>query len=220
MGVQLADTAPHRSDAVRNHNALVSAARTVFGARGLDAPLDEIARRAGVGNATLYRHFATRRELVAAVFTQTLQDIVDATERALSMPDGWDAFATYVTFLCELQAADRGLADLLTISIHGAPQLETLQVRASEGFARLAARAKAEGALREDFQPEDLVLLLMANAGLVHRAATAAPTSWRRVLSYTLDGLGAVAAEKAAPSPGLEAVQSAMSDLAERFGCG
>jgi AcrR family transcriptional regulator len=225
MGGELATAiAPSRlrADAVRNRLALVRAARAVFGERGLEAPLDEIARRAGVGNATLYRHFPTRCELVAAVFADTLHDVVAATERALSMPDAWTGFTTHVTFLCALQATDRGLADLLITSMGGAPELEALRARASDGFKRITERAKDAGALRRDFQPEDLVLLLMANAGLVHRTATTAPTSWRRLLSYTLDGLStaaAAAAVPAAPSPGQGAIRLAMVDLARNFGC-
>lgn len=212
-------TVPLRSDAERNRRALVRSARAVFGERGLDAPLDEIARRAGVGNATLYRRFPTRCALLAAVFADTLEDVVAATERAIADPDPWSAFATHVTFLCELQATDRGLADLLTTTIRGVPELERLRKRAHDNFVQITARATDSGALRADFRHEDIVLLLMANAGLVHRTATDAPTAWRRLLSYTLDGLAAPAAEPAAPSPGHDAMQKAMTTLARNFGC-
>jgi AcrR family transcriptional regulator len=212
-------TVPLRSDAERNRRALVRAARAVFGERGLDAPLDEIARRAEVGNATLYRRFPTRCALLAAVFADTLEDVVAATERAIADPDPWSAFANHVTFLCELQATDRGLADLLTTTIRGVPALERLRKRAHDGFVRIADRAIDNGTLRADFRPEDIVLLLMANAGLVHRTAADAPAAWRRLLSYTLDGLAMPSAEPAAPSPGHEAVQKAMTTLAKSFGC-
>jgi len=155
-------TLPLRSDAERNRRALVRAARAVFGERGLDAPLDEIARRAEVGNATLYRRFPTRCALLAAVFADTLEDVVAATERAIADPDPWSAFANHVTFLCELQATDRGLADLLTTTIRGVPALERLRKRAHDGFVRIADRAIDNGTLRADFRPEDIVLLLMA----------------------------------------------------------
>lgn len=214
-----AASAPRRADAARNRRTLTDAARVVFGQRGLDAPLDEIARRAGVGNATLYRHFPTRCTLVAAVFADTLEDVVEAAERALDNPDPWSGFAEHVTFLCELQATDRGLADLLTTVITGAPELETLRTRAYRDFVRIVDRAKTGDALRADFQPEDLVLVLMANAGLVHRTAGAAPTAWRRLLSYTLAGLCAPTAAAAPPSPGEAAVRLAMAEQARHFGC-
>lgn len=212
---------PVRRDAQRNRRALVEAARAVFGERGLDAPLDEIARRAGIGNATLYRHFPTRCTLIAAVFVDTLEDVVHAADQALSDPSPWDGFAGHVEFLCRLQATDRGLADLLTTTVTGDPRLEELRARALRDVVLLADRAKAAGELRDDFAPEDLALLLMANAGLVHRASAAAPTAWRRMLSFTLDGLRAGAGvTAAAPSPGESSVARAMADQAARFGCG
>jgi AcrR family transcriptional regulator len=94
--------------------AIIDAASELYGQRGLDTPFDDIARHAGVGNATLYRHFPSRCSLLAAVFTDTLARVVTAAEDALTIADPWDAFATHFRFLCHLQATNRGLADLLT----------------------------------------------------------------------------------------------------------
>jgi AcrR family transcriptional regulator len=209
-----------RADAARNRRALLKAARELFSERGLDAPLDEIARQAGTGNATLYRHFPTRCELIAAVFAEALEEIGDACQRALAEPDPWTGFRRHVMFLCELQARDRGLAELLTARVTGAPALERLRERAYRDFVAMAERAKACGALRGDFSSEDLALLLMANAGLIERSATKAPEGWRRHVSFVLDGLHLSAeVEEAPPSPGLRAVRAAMADRAARFGC-
>lgn len=209
-----------RSDALRNRHAIVDAARQLFGARGLEVPLDEIARQAGVGNATLYRHFPTRCDLIAAVFVETLVAVNEACERALAEPDPWTGFAGHVVFLCELQAADRGLADLMTTRVTGAPELERLRSRTQQGLQRIADRAKAAGALREDFQPEDLAVLLMANAGVIHRTAATAPTAWRRLVGYVLDGLRhSPANTPAPPSPGLRALRAAMEQQAKLLGC-
>src|ERR1700754_1301964 len=100
-----------RADAERNRTALLTAAREVFGEHGLDASLDEIARRAGVGNATLYRRFPSRRDLIAEVFAGQMTEWVDLSELALADPDPWNGFLTYVTRVCEMQATDRGLSD-------------------------------------------------------------------------------------------------------------
>lgn len=214
------ETITLRADAARNHRALVAAAKVTFGQRGLEAPLDDIARLAGTGNATLYRHFPTRCDLIAAVFADTLREVVAACGRAMAGPDPWAAFRDHVMFLCELQANDRGLADLLTARVTGAPALERLRERAHQGFRLLAERAKECGALRPDFEPEDLALLLMANAGLIHRTAVRAPSAWRRHVSYVLDGLHRDAARtESPPSPGLRAVRQAMVDQAAHFGC-
>jgi AcrR family transcriptional regulator len=214
------DRPPLRADAARNRGALIEAARAVFGQRGLDAPLDDIARHANLGNATLYRHFPARCELVAAVFADTLTDVVAAAQRALRHTDPWAGFTEYVMFLCELQATDRGLADLLTTSISGARDLERLRTAAYRDFALLVDRAKTSGALRTDFEPGDLVLLLMANAGLIHRTAASAPRAWRRLVGLTLDGLRAASATATPPALSAAAVRRAMSDQATQFGCG
>lgn len=208
-----------RADAARNRTQLLEMARTLFAERGLDVPLDEIARRAGVGNATLYRRFPTRCHLVAAVFTGTLREIVSAAEQALAGPeDPWDAFAGYLTFLCETQAANRGIADLLTSAVSGSPELERLRGQAFDGLDRLIDGAKTSGGLRPDFQHEDVALILMANAGLIERTAPA-PGAPRRHLGYVLDGLRAPARSPAAPPPGRDQVIESMRVLGERYGC-
>lgn len=209
-----------RRDAERNRRQLVETAKVVFAERGLEAPLDEIARRAKVGNATLYRRFPSRGLLVAAVFEDALREVVAATERALavSAEDPWAAFAEHLTFLCEVQAGSRAIADLLTATVSGVPELETLRGRAFRGLTALIDRARAAGVLRPDFQHEDVVPVLMANAGLVERTAESAPTAWRRQLGYTLAGLRAPAETPAEPAPDRVGILRAMHALAERNG--
>jgi AcrR family transcriptional regulator len=200
-----------RADAARNRQAILDAARAVYGQHGLDAPLDDIARAAGLGNATLYRHFPSRCELIAAVFAETLQRVIAAGDVALRADDAWNGFCEHVRQLCAMQAADRGLADLLITRVSGAPQLERLRARAYRNLVRLADRANHAGGLRSDFTPEDLALLLMANAGLVQRADASACAASRRFIDLALDGLRAPAATPASPPPPPDAVRRAMS---------
>jgi AcrR family transcriptional regulator len=209
---------PLRSDAARNRGAIIDASRSLFGERGLDAPLDQIARLAGVGNATLYRHFPTRCALVVAVFADTLEDVVGAARQALENADPWEGFTSYVTFLAEVQATNRGLADLLTTSITGTAELEELRSQAYVDFVRIVDRAKDAGVLRADFQPEDLALILMANAGLIHRTAETVPGAWRRLLNCTLAGLRGDSDMTLGPAVGEPAVRRAMADQARLFG--
>ncbi|WP_432834644.1 TetR/AcrR family transcriptional regulator [Dactylosporangium sp. CA-092794] len=195
----------------------------MFGERGLEAPLDEIARRAGVGNATLYRRFRTRGELVAAVFGEALRDVVAATERALAIEDPWAAFAGHLTLLCERQAQNRAFADLLTATVSAVPELERLRTAAFGGLAALAERARTAGVVRADFRPEDLIPVLMANAGLVERTCPTAPTAWRRQLAFILAGLRAPAGtppgpEPPGPEPDDAGIRQAMHAIAERNG--
>jgi AcrR family transcriptional regulator len=209
-----------RADAARNRQAIIDAARELYGERGLGAPLDEIARLAGVGNATLYRHFPSRCALAVAVFAGTLRRVIDVGAQALDDPDPWHGFAAHVRFLCQLQAANRGLADLFTTEVTGAPELDQLRARAHEDFVRIADRARASGALRADFVPEDLMLLLMANAGLVKLTADAAPQACNRLIDVALDGLRSAAATPAGHPPGHARVQRAMSKRGRILGHG
>ena len=179
-----------RADAERNRVALLAAAREVFSEQGLDASLDEIARRAGVGNATLYRRFPTRQDLIAAVFADRKATQVDLADKALQEPDPWTGFVGYVTAMCELQSTNRGLGELLvTISFDGDERLTQLRATSQRRAWEVIKRAQDAGALRADFTLTDLVLVLMANAGVIQRAPD--PRAWRRQLSLVLDGLAA-----------------------------
>jgi AcrR family transcriptional regulator len=178
-----------RADAERNRRQLLDTARVVLAERGLDAPLDEIARRAGIGNATLYRHFPTRDQLAAAVFADVLADLREASQRALAEPDTWTGFAGFLTFLGELQARDRALADLLTSADTYVGDLATAHTEIFANVNRLIDNAQRDGHLRPDFNHEDVLLILMANAGILQRAGDQAPTAWRRHLGYLLDSL-------------------------------
>src|SRR3954469_21233993 len=113
-----------RADAARNRAAIVVAARDAFAEHGLDAPLDEIARRAGTGNATLYRRFPARGDLVAAVFADRMAQHLDAVGPALANDDPWDGFASYFLTAAAMQAEDRGIADLVTMDLSTAPEIE------------------------------------------------------------------------------------------------
>ncbi|MDO8106392.1 helix-turn-helix domain-containing protein [Isoptericola sp. b441] len=209
-----------RADAARNREAIVEAARAVFAEQGLEAPLDDIAKRAGTGNATLYRRFPTRADLVAAVFAERMAEHVDAVEAGLADVDPWDGFASYIRAVGAMQARDRGIADLVTMNVE-APEIEELRTRAYEGLVRLVARAHDAGVLRADFTDQDVVLLLMANAGLVERAHGITAEASARLLALVLDGLRAGAATAGPPAPPAGRVVAAMRRNGERrLGCG
>jgi AcrR family transcriptional regulator len=189
-----------RADAQRNRDAIVAAARAAFAHNGLQASLDDIAKRAKVGSGTLYRHFPTRDDLVAAVFVQRMAENVAAVEEAGRNPDPWEAFCDYVRRTCRAQAADKGLADLLAIG-HRGKELRALRARAYDGFVALIDAAKADGSLRDDFTSEDIVLLMMANAGVIERAGSAATAASERFVALALDGFRAEGASPAPPAP-------------------
>lgn len=136
---------PLRRDAQRNRDALVDAARTIFASEGLDAPLEQIARQAGVAIGTLYRNFPTRMDLVEAIFVGKLRTWLESAEQALSMDDAWQAFAYYLEKLCELQAHDRGFNDLASMRFPHAECMERTQAHINELSRRIVERAQGEG---------------------------------------------------------------------------
>jgi AcrR family transcriptional regulator len=205
-----------RADAARNRSAIVEAARAVFAEQGLDAPYDEIARRSGTGNATLYRRFPTRGDLVAAVFADRMTEHLEAVQAGLADDDAWRGFASYIQTAAAMQARDRGIADLVTMDVAAAPAIEELRSRAFAGLVRLVERAQAAGVLRADFTTEDVVLLLMANAGLVERAHGIRAEASARLIHVLLDGFRAAAATDGPSAPGARRTELAMRRNGER----
>jgi AcrR family transcriptional regulator len=190
---------PLRRDAQRNRDAVVAAARQVFCDHGLEAPLEEIARQAGVGIATLYRRFPSRAELMDAVLADTVQAHVEVAERALAMDDPWDGFAYYLEETCRLQAADRGLNDVLGMRFPRATAVEAAKARLFEVVAQVLDRAQQSGQLRPDLTLEDLALVTWGNARILQAVrAAGAPDAWRRHLGFLLDGFRG---ERAHPLP-------------------
>ncbi|MEU0095622.1 helix-turn-helix domain-containing protein [Kribbella sp. NPDC006257] len=205
-----------RADAARNRAAIIEAAREVFAEQGVDASLDEIARRAGTGNATLYRRFPARGDLVAAVFGEAMAEHLQAVEAGLSCEDPWRGFASYIKAVGAMQARDRGIADLVTMDLSQAPEIEKLRSRAFTGLVRLVARARAAGSLRADFTTQDVVLLMMANAGLVERAHGISESASARLVHVLLDGFRAQAATDGPRAPGARETEAAMRQNGEQ----
>jgi AcrR family transcriptional regulator len=194
-------TKPLRRDAQLNRDKLIAAAAQVFGERGLEAPLEEIARQAGVSIGTLYNRFPTRAALFDAVFPDRLAKALDFADEALAAADPWDGFVLFVTRLCEIQAGDRSLNDLITRRF---PDATAVAEACGHGFAkaeRIIARAHRAGSLRTDFTFADLVTLTWANARIVAATQDAAPNAWRRHLAFLLDGLRTSAAHPIGEPP-------------------
>jgi AcrR family transcriptional regulator len=175
-----------RADAERNRCRILAAARRLYAREGLGVSMASIAREAGVGKATLSRRFATKDELVAAVFAERMDAYATAVTVALDDPDPWHGFTGYIHAICAMQAADRGFADVLTMTFPAAKALEARRAEAYNGLLDLIARAKNTGHLRDDFTDQDVVILLMANAGVVNAAGDAAPDTWRRLVAHLL----------------------------------
>jgi AcrR family transcriptional regulator len=205
-----------RADAERNRERVIDAAREVFAQHGLDASTNEIARHAGVGVATLFRRFPTRDDLIAAAFAEKMSDYVEAVGDALDDPDPWHGFCTYIERICQMQANDRGFADVLTMTFPTARAFEADRRRSGEALSKLIERAKATGRLRDDFAHQDVPLILMANAGIVTATRDAAPDAWRRLLGYILQSFAAEAAQPLPDPPTHGQLHRALLRLAPR----
>jgi AcrR family transcriptional regulator len=202
-----------RVDAERNRQRLLAAAREMFAERGLDVPIEDIARHAGVGVATLYRRFPGRADLIAGAFEAKMTAYADAGAQALANPDPWAGFCGYIERVCAMQADDRGFATVLCMSFPADKQFEAERDRAYGSFLELVRRAQAAGGLRDDFVAEDLVILLMANAGVVAGTADAAPGAWRRFAAYMIQAFSARNAAPLPPPPSYAAMDHALHHL-------
>lgn len=182
---------PLRADAEQNRRRIIEAAQALFAERGIDVTREEIAHRANVGMATLRRRYPTRTDLVAGVFEEKMGQFASGAQKALRDPDPWQGFCRYVHSLCAMQTRDRGFSEVLTMTFPAAAKFEESRVAAYADFTELIGRAQAVGALREDFVAEDLIILLMASAGVVAAAGKAAPRSASRLVAYLLQAFAA-----------------------------
>ncbi|QQM38219.1 TetR/AcrR family transcriptional regulator [Streptomyces liliifuscus] len=167
------DRLPHtlRSDALDNRERILDAARALFSADGLDVPMREIARRAEVGPATLYRHFPTKQMLATEAFADQLRACRTIVDDGCADPDPWRGLCLVIEKICELHARDRGFSEAFMSTFPGAKDVAGREYTVKK-VAGLAQRAKDSGQLRSDFVLDDLILILMANKG-IHAASTA-----------------------------------------------
>ena len=177
----MTDRLPHtlRSDALDNRERILDAARAVFATDGLDVPMREIARRAGVGPATLYRHFPTKEMLVAEAFTDQMRACRAHRRRGARRSRSWHGFCLVIEKICELHARDRGFTAAFMSTFPDAMDFAAGREYTLNAVAELARRAKDAGRLRPDFVLDDLILMLMANSG-IHAASPAAQVAASR----------------------------------------
>jgi AcrR family transcriptional regulator len=185
---------PLRRDALRNRARIVASARELFAVDGIDVSVEEITRHAGVGMGTLYRHFATKQELIDAVLEDAFGEWVAAAEQALAEPDAWDGFRSFLERALTLHVANRALKDVLGGRDHDLPRAQAMRARMRPLLGRLVERAQAQGSLRADFALEDVPLLFWSSDRVIDATATVAPELWRRHLGILLDGLRVEAA--------------------------
>jgi AcrR family transcriptional regulator len=179
-----------RADAARNRERLLEAAKAGFAEMGAEVSLDEIARRAGVGIGTLYRHFPTRDAIVEAVYRREVQQLADAATRLIgSMPAG-AALREWMRLFVDYIATKKVIASALGSIVGGIPELYAFSgARITAAMTLLVERARASGDIRGDVDPADL---LRALVGFTYGAAGPGwEASARRLIDILMDGLRA-----------------------------
>ncbi len=172
---------PQRADARRNYETLIAVARETFATQGVSTSLEEIARKAGVGIGTLYRHFPTRQDLLESVYADDVEAVVRSADEVASLPP-WDGLATWLYRLVDYLGTKRALAEAVNF------QSELFQSgRASVHAAgeTLLSRAQEAGMARAEVTFDD-VLRLIAGVTMVEFVE---PGQRERVLGVALDGL-------------------------------
>ncbi|MEU8362831.1 helix-turn-helix domain-containing protein [Nonomuraea sp. NPDC048882] len=190
-----------RSDALDNRERILEAARTVFAAEGLHVPMREIARRAGVGPATLYRRFPTKELLATEAFADQMRACEVIVADGLDDPDPWRGFCQVIERICELHARDRGFTAAFMATFPGAIDFATSRTHTLDAVAELARRAKATGKLRPDFVLDDLILVLMANNGLQAATPAGRVAASRRFAALAVQALRAAPGAEPLPPP-------------------
>ncbi|MFI6817607.1 TetR/AcrR family transcriptional regulator [Nonomuraea sp. NPDC050328] len=196
----MADHPPMRADARRNREQILRAAHAAFVEYGPAAPLDQIAERAGVGNATLYRHFPTREDLIHSVAVHDMDQVAaTATDALDSSPSAWEAIRTFASQVVEHQSV--AMLPILGGQVESGPRFSEAAARVLSAVDSLVDAARAEGTLRPDVTSGDLILFLAVATRPLPALSPALATTLRdRLLGTLLDGLRA---GESAPLPGL-----------------
>jgi AcrR family transcriptional regulator len=180
---------PLRSDAERNRRLVLEAAAEAFAERGFDVGMAEIARRAGVGNATVFRRFPTKDALVQAIFEDRIEESLVAIHEAATVADPWDSLVTCLERMAGLQARDRGFFQATEQVLLEHPELLAHHRRILDAVDPIITRAQEAGALRDDVTTLDVLGLTKAAVACVLPSPDLRADGWRRPLALMFDGL-------------------------------
>ena len=210
---------PLRRDAERNRQRILVVARNAFAEDGLSVPLDEIARRAGVGVGTVYRRFPDKEQLIDAVFEDRINELVALADECLHVEDSWTGLVRFLERATEAHARDRGFKEVALSGAHGLERVARARQLMFPLVTRLVERAQADGVLRPDLAATDVPLLHLMLGALSERTRDVDPQIWRRYLAIVTDGLRTrrddpTALPRDALTP--EKTQSAMRPLRDR----
>ena len=192
-----------RADAVRNRERVLKAAKIVFSTGGAEASLEAVARRAGVGIGTLYRHFPTREALFEAVYRREVDQLSELAEQLKNDAAPVDALRRWLRSNVEFVATKKGMSAALAIAVQGSSELSAYSFdRLTQAVGALLDRAVAAGEIRSDIGPEDLLRALVGMCYMHDQPGW--QKSVLRLLDVFVDGLRV-------PGPGKAPRQTTLS---------
>jgi AcrR family transcriptional regulator len=179
-----------RADARRNRERILEAAKQVFGEQGADAQMDDVARRAGVGVGTVYRHFPNKDVLMGELVTEKFRSFTEQAREALLVEDPWEGFSKLLYGTAEHMAENVALQDALRTTSTAFEYAEPARLELDAVIDKLVKRAQRQGTMRKDFKAQELGMLM---GGLCASMSGPFPEQrdWRRHLQIMLDGLRA-----------------------------
>ncbi|UGX99312.1 TetR/AcrR family transcriptional regulator [Bradyrhizobium barranii subsp. apii] len=185
-----------RADAVRNRERVLEAAKIVFNAGGPEASLEAVAKRAGVGIGTLYRHFPTREDLFEAVYRREVEQLSELAEQLKNAKDPVDALRRWLRSNVEFVATKKGMSAALALTFQSSSELAAFSMdRLTKAIGSLLDRAVAAGQMRGDVSPEDLLRALVGMCYMHDQPGW--QSSVLRMLDVFVDGLRVQPAGKA-----------------------
>jgi AcrR family transcriptional regulator len=179
-----------RADAARNRQLIIETAQSAFAERGLGVRMDEIAKEAGLGTGTVYRRFATKDELVRAVFEQEVDEVVALADRILAEDTDGTGLRQFFEEAGEIMTCDRGLQQILTGSESASHDLSTIaRARIDPRAIKLVRNAQAAGRLRPELTHDDLPVIQIMLSAIIEATHQIRPDLWKRYYTLILDGL-------------------------------
>ena len=176
-----------RADAARNRESLLAAAEQEFAERGLSASVADIARRAGVAKGTVFRHFATKEDLIASIVCAHIAALTEAARRLSDAADPGTALLEFLTIAAD-QRQQHNLTFLQSAS-ESDPRVGEVRDELHSALGILVGRAHQSGAIRSDVTETDVFLLMCAPVHVVENLAAPEPLLWKRYLAIIFDGL-------------------------------
>jgi AcrR family transcriptional regulator len=179
-----------RADARRNREAVIGAAKKLFADQGLDAQMPDIAKAAKVGVGTVYRHFPTKDDLIAALAVERFERLAEKAREGIEAEDPWEGLCDFIRFAARLQADDRGLCEVMGSRPEVMNQ-SALAVGLDKLTDKLVKGAQRSGELRKDLDWQDIPMIACGMGSVTQATMGPGMGRWPRLVEIVIDGLRA-----------------------------